>query len=62
MNAASFIYGFLSALVLICLGLAAIYATLRKNRQRQANIKGYLDLIPDLTGNQRAQLQEIRRA
>lgn len=61
MNAASFIYGFLSALVLICLGLAAIYATLRKNRQRQANIKGYLDLIPDLTNTQRARLQEIRR-
>ena len=61
MNAASFVYGFLTALVLICIALAALYVTLRKIRERKTNIKGYLDLIPDLTGNQRAQLQEIRR-
>jgi hypothetical protein len=61
MNAASFIYGFLSAFVLICIALTAIYVTLGRTRQRKANIKGYLDLIPDLTGNQRGQLQEIRR-
>jgi hypothetical protein len=61
MNATSFIYGFLSAFVLICFALTAIYVTLRRTRQKKANIKGYLDLIPDLTGNQRARLQEIRR-
>jgi hypothetical protein len=61
MNAASFIYGFLSALVLICFALTVIYVTLSKTREKKANIKGYLDLIPDLTGEQRARLQEIRR-
>ncbi len=61
MNAASFAYGFLSALVLICIALGALYATLRKGREKKKDIKGYLDLIPDLTGNQLAELQEIRR-
>jgi len=61
MNAASFGYGFLTAFVLICIALAAIYSMLKKSRARMANIKGYLDLIPDLTEQQRARLQEIRR-
>jgi Spy/CpxP family protein refolding chaperone len=61
MNVATFACGFLTALAFICIALAALYATLRKIRERKTNIKGYLDLIPDLTGDQRAQLQEIRR-
>lgn len=61
MSAAYFIYGFLSALALVCIALTAIYVTLRKSRQKKTTIRGYLDLIADLTGNQRARLQEIRR-
>ena len=61
MNTASFIYGFGTALVLVCIALAVIYASLRKSRERKANIKGYLDLIPDLTEEQRVRLREIRR-
>lgn len=60
MNTASFVYGFISALILICIALTALYVTLSKSREKKANIKGYLDLIPDLTENQRARLQEIR--
>lgn len=61
MSAASFIYGFLLALVLVGATLTAVYATLKKKREKKAAIKGYLDLIPDLTETQRARLQEIRR-
>jgi Spy/CpxP family protein refolding chaperone len=61
MNTASFIYGFLTAFVLICFILTATYVALSRTRQRKANIKGYLDLIPDLTSEQKARLQEIRR-
>jgi hypothetical protein len=61
MNTASFIYGFLAAVVLIGTALTAMYSILRKSRERKVSIKGYLDLIPDLTEEQRAQLQEIRR-
>lgn len=60
MNTASFVYGFLTALVLICVSLGALYVFLIKSREKKAGIKGYLDLIPDLTENQRARLQEIR--
>lgn len=60
MNAASFIYGFLAAAVLLCVALAAVYVALSRHRGRKAGIKGYLDLIPDLTEGQRARLQEIR--
>lgn len=61
MNAASFAYGFIAAIILVSVALAALYATLRRVREKKTNIKGYLDLIPDLTENQRARLQEIRR-
>ena len=61
MNAVSFIYGFLTALVLIGITLTLLYVSLRTSRMRKANIKGYLDLIPDLTEPQRVRLQEIRR-
>jgi hypothetical protein len=61
MHAASFFYGFVTALLLIGCALAAVYVSLRRYREKTANIKGYLDLIPDLTGEQHAQLQEIRR-
>ncbi|MBP8644504.1 MAG: Spy/CpxP family protein refolding chaperone [Syntrophobacteraceae bacterium] len=61
MNTALFLYGFLTGFLVVCVALSALYFILRKSRGRRTNIKGYLDLIPDLTEDQRARLQEIRR-
>jgi len=61
MSAASFMLGFFTALFLLCTALTALYVLLRRAREKKANIKGYLDLIPDLTEDQRARLGEIRR-
>ena len=41
--------------------MAATYWYLKRRRSRVQNIQGYLDLIPDLTEEQRGQVQEIRR-
>jgi Spy/CpxP family protein refolding chaperone len=38
-----------------------MYLYLRQSRKRAADIKGYLDLIPDLTPEQRNKVQEIRK-
>jgi Spy/CpxP family protein refolding chaperone len=42
---------------------AAAVAGFRRNqlRDKDTNIRGYLDLIPDLTEEQRAKVQEIRK-
>jgi Spy/CpxP family protein refolding chaperone len=55
-----FLLGFVSALVLVAMALAAVYLTVGRFRNRTTNIKGYLDLIPDLTAEQRDLVQEIR--
>ncbi len=56
-----FLLGFISALVFAAVSLTAIYFHLKRSRNSKAAIKGYLDLIPDLTEEQRALVQEIRR-
>lgn len=56
-----FFLGFISALVLAAVSLSSIYFHLKRSRSSKVAIKGYLDLIPDLTEDQRAQVQEIRR-
>jgi len=56
----SFFLGFISAFVFVALALAAVYFHLKKSRNGASGIKGYLDLIPDLTEDQRALVQEIR--
>jgi len=60
MNFLDFLLGFVSALVFAALSLTAIYLKLKRSRHNTAAIKGYLDLIPDLTAEQRAVVQEIR--
>ncbi|ABK15975.1 Spy/CpxP family protein refolding chaperone [Syntrophobacter fumaroxidans] len=60
MNAASFFYGFVAAVILVSVALSVAYLALSKARARKGDIKGYLDLIPDLTEEQRARLREIR--
>jgi Spy/CpxP family protein refolding chaperone len=56
-----FFAGFLTALLLAAAVLYGLYAYSRRNRANSSNIKGYLDLIPDLSVEQRNRVQEIRR-
>jgi Spy/CpxP family protein refolding chaperone len=55
-----FLFGFVSALVFVGIALAAVYFYMGRFRNRTTNIKGYLDLIPDLTEEQRGLVQHIR--
>ncbi|MCE5335664.1 MAG: Spy/CpxP family protein refolding chaperone [Desulfobacteraceae bacterium] len=59
--AVSFIAGFLAALMLAAAVLYGLYVQSRRNRASGLRITGYLDLIPDLTNEQRERVQEIRR-
>jgi len=61
MDLTAFVYGFLTALVFVFILLSAVYVYLKRLRVNKADMKGYLDLIPDLSEPQKAQLQEIRR-
>ena len=61
MDYLGFLLGFISALIFAAAVLAVIYSHLKRVRNVRAGIKGYLDLIPDLTEEQRAMVQEIRR-
>jgi Spy/CpxP family protein refolding chaperone len=56
-----FLLGLLSGLILAAASVAAAYWLLKRRRSRRLNIQGYLDLIPDLSEEQRRQVQEIRR-
>jgi hypothetical protein len=53
-----FIFGFLSAVVMVAVIISALYL---KSRQNSPRIKGYLDLIPGLSDEQRLKVQNIRR-
>lgn len=61
MDYRDFLLGFISAIVFIAAVLTATYYYLKRIRNFKAGIRGYLDLIPDLSGKQRAEVQEIRR-
>jgi Spy/CpxP family protein refolding chaperone len=56
-----FFAGFVTALALAVAALYGLYLYFRRNRANSSNIKGYLDLIPDLSKEQRDRVQEIRR-
>ncbi len=56
-----FFWGVLTALIFVLILLSAVYLHLKKKREKHKAVKGYLDLIPDLTETQRLQVQEIRR-
>jgi Spy/CpxP family protein refolding chaperone len=55
-----FIFGFAAALALVLAIFLGTYYYLKRTRWKTSNIKGYLDLIPDLTAEQRQKVQEIR--
>ena len=57
----AFLAGFLTALLLAAAVLYGLYTYSRQNRANASKIKGYLDLIPDLSREQREMLQEIRQ-
>ena len=57
----AFFAGFLTALFLVAAVLFGLYFFSRRNRANLSNIKGYLDLIPDLSQKQRERVQEIRQ-
>jgi Spy/CpxP family protein refolding chaperone len=61
MNLPSFLLGFVSGLVVVAITVTAAYFYLKRSRNGRANIRGYLDVIPDLTEQQRALVKEIRR-
>lgn len=61
MDTTNFIMGFLAALLLVFVTLSGFYYYFKRTRWRESNIRGYLDLIPDLTREQREQVEEIRK-
>jgi Spy/CpxP family protein refolding chaperone len=56
-----FLGGFVTALLMAAAVLYGLYEYSRRNRAHSPDIKGYLDLIPDLSKEQREGVQEIRR-
>ena len=61
MTVVSFLLGLVSGLIVVAASVAGVYWHLKRRRSRRLNIQGYLDLIPDLSEEQRRQVQEIRR-
>ncbi len=61
MASGSFLFGFMSALSIVPAVFVGSYYYLKHTRRKHSNIKGYLDLIPDLTGKQRQKVQDIRK-
>jgi len=56
-----FFLGLVCGLTLAAASVAAFYWYLKRRRSRRLSVQGYLDLIPDLSEEQRGQVQEIRR-
>ena len=61
MAATYFALGVVTALAVAAATLSALYFYLKSTRNGSPPIKGYLDLIPDLTAEQKEAVQEIRR-
>jgi hypothetical protein len=61
MQITSFVAGFAAAIICMVCIMTAVHVHLNRTRRRKTNIKGYLDLIPDLSQQQRARVQDIRR-
>jgi len=61
MTLVCFFLGLVAGLILAIASVSALYWHLKRKRSRPVDIQGYLDLIPDLTDEQRREVQEIRR-
>ena len=53
-----FLFGFLTAVVIVVIIIVALYL---KSRPNPSNIKGYMDLIPNLSNEQRLKVHDIRQ-
>ena len=60
MDVQAFLFGFAAALLTLTIGLAVLLFRLKRKRAGRLAIRGYLDLIPDLSDEQRAQVRRIR--
>lgn len=60
MASGPFLLGFATAFSIVMVVFVCSYYYLKRNRWKHSNIKGYLDLIPDLTSEQRQKVQDIR--
>jgi hypothetical protein len=56
-----FLLGFAAALVIVAVLILVFYYRLKRTRWKNSNVKGYLDLIPDLSDEQRLKVQSIRQ-
>ncbi len=61
MASGSFLFGFMTALLIVLAVFWGSYYYLKYTRWKRSSVKGYLDLIPDLTGEQRQKVQDIRK-
>jgi hypothetical protein len=61
MASTSFVSGFISAFIIAAILLSLLLLHLRRTRKNQTAIRGYLDLIPELSPAEREQVQDIRR-
>ncbi|MDI6687161.1 MAG: periplasmic heavy metal sensor [Desulfobacterales bacterium] len=55
-----FVFGCFTTIIIMTIVLAVIYFRLKKKQTDRVNIRGYLDLISDLTETQRSQVELIR--
>lgn len=56
-----FLLGFATALIIIAALILVFYFRFKRAGRKNSNIKGYLDLIPDLSDEQRSKVQSIRK-
>ncbi|MGA2400184.1 MAG: periplasmic heavy metal sensor [Syntrophobacteraceae bacterium] len=61
MGSGCFLLGFATALAIVIVFILVSYYYLKRTRWKNSNIKGYLDLIPDLSDEQRLKVQSIRQ-
>lgn len=61
MGSGYFLLGFATALAIITVFILVSYYYLKQTRWKNSDIKGYLDLIPDLSDEQRFKVQSIRQ-
>ena len=57
-----FLLGFATALIIIAALILVFYFRFKRAGRKNSNIKGYLDLIPDLSDEQRSKVQSIRKS
>jgi Spy/CpxP family protein refolding chaperone len=58
-----FVFGCVATIIIITIILIVVYSGLKKKQKgKTKNIRGYLDMIPDLTETQRSSVESIRKS